>query len=64
MSAKVEGADPVLKNCRQLIVKRLHRVLYEYDEVEGTVYILSVQHCRQGLPSGRNLKRYHLPEGG
>jgi plasmid stabilization system protein ParE len=62
--AKVESAEPGLKSCRQLIVKRSHRVVYEYDEAEVTVYILAVQHCRQRLPSGRDLKRRRPPEGG
>jgi plasmid stabilization system protein ParE len=61
--AKVESADPGLKSCRQLIVKRSHRVVYDYDEAEGTVYILAVQHCRQRLPSGRDIKRRQPPEG-
>jgi plasmid stabilization system protein ParE len=60
--ARVESADPGLKSCRQLIVKRSHRVVYEYDEAEGTVYVLAVQHCRQRLPSGRDLKRRRPPE--
>jgi plasmid stabilization system protein ParE len=60
--AKVESADPGLKSCRQLIVRRSHRVVYEYDEAEGTVYILAVQHCRRRLPSGRDLKRRRPPE--
>jgi plasmid stabilization system protein ParE len=62
--AKVESADPGLKSCRQLIVKRSHRVVYDYDEAEGAVYILAVQHCRQRLPPGRDLKRRRPPEGG
>jgi plasmid stabilization system protein ParE len=61
--AKVESADPGLKSCRQLIVKRSHRVVYDYDEAEGAVYILAVQHCRQRLPSGRDIKRRRPPEG-
>jgi plasmid stabilization system protein ParE len=62
--ARVQSADPGLKSCRQLIVRRSHRVVYEYDEAEGAVYILAVQHCRQRLPSGRDLKRRRPPEGG
>jgi plasmid stabilization system protein ParE len=61
--AKIESADPGLKSCRQLIVRRSHRVVYEYDEAEGTVYILAVQHCRQKLPSERDLKRRRPAEG-
>lgn len=62
--AKVQSADPGLKSCRQLIIKRSHRVVYDYDEAEGSVYILAVQHCRQKLPLGRDLKRRRPPEGG
>ena len=62
--ARVQSADPWLKSCRQLIVRRSHRVVYDYDEAEGAVYILAVQHCRQRLPSGRDLKRRQPPEGG
>lgn len=62
--AGVQSADPGLKSCRQLIVRRSHRVVYDYDEAEGTVYILAVQHCRRRLPSGRDLKRRRPPKGG
>ncbi|MFL6285761.1 MAG: type II toxin-antitoxin system RelE/ParE family toxin [Pyrinomonadaceae bacterium] len=62
--ARVQSADPGLKSCRQLIVRRSHRVVYDYDETEGAVYILAVQHCRQRLPSGRDLKRRQPPEDG
>ena len=62
--ARVHSADPGLKSCRQLIVRRSHRVVYDYDEAEGAVYILAVQHCHRRLPSGRDLKRRRPPEGG
>ena len=62
--ARVQSADPGLGSCRQLVVRRSHRVVYEYDEAEGVVYVLAVQHCRQRLPSGRDLKRNRPPEGG
>lgn len=62
--ARVQSADPALKSCRQLVVGRSHRVVYEYEEAEGVVYILAVQHCRQRLPSGRDLKRRQPPEDG
>jgi plasmid stabilization system protein ParE len=56
--------DPGVESCRQLIVKRSHRVVYDYDEADGAVYILAVQHCRQRLPPGRDIKRRRTPEGG
>lgn len=62
--ARVQSADPRLKSCRQLIIRPSHRVIYDYDEAEDAVYILAVQHCRQRLPSGRDLKRRQPPEGG
>jgi plasmid stabilization system protein ParE len=57
--ARVQSADTGL-----MIVRRSHRVVYDYDEAEGAVYILAVQHCRQRLPSGRDLERRRPPEGG
>ena len=45
--ASVQSADPGLKSCRQLIVRRSYRVVYDYDEAENFVYILAVQHCRR-----------------
>lgn len=59
---KIESADPGLQKYRQLIIKRSHRVVYEYDRAEGVIYILAVQHCRQRLPTGRGLKRRQSPD--
>jgi plasmid stabilization system protein ParE len=42
---------------RQLIVQRRHRVIYRYDGKNAMVYVLTVQHCRQQLPSGADLRR-------
>jgi plasmid stabilization system protein ParE len=55
--APLESRHRSLKGCRQLIVGRHHRVVYEYDPVAGEVWVLAVQHCRQRLPSARELKR-------
>lgn len=55
--APLQSDFPLLKPCRQLIVKRKYRVVYEFDEIENTIYILAVQTCRQKLPSARDLKR-------
>jgi mRNA-degrading endonuclease RelE of RelBE toxin-antitoxin system len=59
---KMEGADPGLGKCRQLILNRSYRVVYEYEQNEDVVYILVVQHCRQRLPTGRDLKRRQSDE--
>lgn len=64
MGAPISGKDPALRKCRQLIVRRSHRVVYEYDEESGVVYVLAVQHCRQRLPAGRDLKRRRTPGEG
>lgn len=48
---------PALQNCRQLIVKRNYRVIYEYLADAGALYVLAVQHCRQQLPSSGDLRR-------
>lgn len=48
---------PLFKQCRQLVIKRKYRVVYEFDEFEDTIYVLAVQNCRQKLPSARDLKR-------
>jgi hypothetical protein len=47
-----------LNNCRQLNIRRSFRVVYEWESVAGeAVWILAVQHCRQKLPTGRDLRR-------
>lgn len=46
-----------LQGYRQLIIKRKYRVIYDFDEFENRIYILTVQNCRQQLPSARDLKR-------
>ena len=55
--APLESKHRSLKDCRQLIVGRRHRVVYEYDPEAGQAWVLAVQHCRQRLPSARELKR-------
>lgn len=57
MGVSLRSRYPALRNCRQLIVKRSHRVVYEFDKDEDAIYILAVQHCRQRLPSASELKR-------
>lgn len=57
VGASLESRFPTLINCRQLISSRTHRVIYEVDEVADRVYILAVQHCRQKLPTMRDLRR-------
>lgn len=55
MGASVISDDAGLRKCRQMIIKRIYRVVYEYDETDGNIYIFAVQHYRQRLPSGRDL---------
>ena len=62
VGVKIESADSGLQKCRQLIIKRSHRVVYEYDRTQGIIYILAVQHCRQRLPTERDLKRRQSPD--
>lgn len=57
MGVSVKSQYPSLQTCRQLIVKRSHRVIYEFERATNTVYILAVQHCRQLLPAASELKR-------
>ena len=59
MGARLTSRSKTLTNCRQLIIDRSYRVIYEVEEVglRQTVFILAVQHCRQRLPSARELKR-------
>jgi mRNA-degrading endonuclease RelE of RelBE toxin-antitoxin system len=57
MGVSLKSQYPALQNCRQLVVKRSHRVIYEFERTTNTVYILAVQHCRQSLPTARELKR-------
>ncbi len=45
-----------LRNCRQLVINRWYRVIYEYDADAGIIYILAVQHCRQKLPTAGQLR--------
>jgi mRNA-degrading endonuclease RelE of RelBE toxin-antitoxin system len=48
---------PALRNCRQLIIKRSYRVIYEFDRTTDIVYIFVVQHCRQPFPPASKLRR-------
>jgi mRNA-degrading endonuclease RelE of RelBE toxin-antitoxin system len=61
MGISLKSQYPALKNCRQLIVKRSHRVIYEFEQATNTIYILAVQHCRQSLPAASELKRRREP---
>ena len=62
MGAPVISADPGLRKCRQIIIRRRYRVVYEYDERDAKIFIFAVQHCRQRLPAGRDLKRRQAPD--
>jgi|HubBroStandDraft_6_1064221.scaffolds.fasta_scaffold70884_2 mRNA-degrading endonuclease RelE of RelBE toxin-antitoxin system len=56
LGARLTG-QPRLADCRQLIVERKYRVIYEFDSNLDIVWILAVQRCRQKLPSSRDLNR-------
>jgi plasmid stabilization system protein ParE len=60
--APLESVQQSLRGCRQLVVGRHTRVVYEYDADAGEVWVLAVQHCRQRLPSARELKRRRREE--
>ncbi len=60
MGVSFQSVFPELGNCRQLIIKRNYRVLYEFDEVENSLIILVVQHCRQQLPTSTEMKLTRL----
>lgn len=57
MGVSLRSRYPALQNCRQLIVKKSHRIVYEIAADTETIYILAVQHCRQQLPTTRELRR-------
>lgn len=46
---------PRLGKFRQLIYRRRLRIIYEFDEVENTVYVLVIQDCRRKMPTAREL---------
>ena len=48
---------PALAGCRQSIVERKYRVIYEFGPGIDTVWILAVQRCKQKLPRARDLDR-------
>jgi hypothetical protein len=62
MGISLQSRFPSLKNCRQVVIGRTHRVVHELDKATDTVYLLAVQHCRQRLPAMRDLKRALKPE--
>lgn len=53
----LESRFTSLSGLRQLVVNRHHRIIYEFDSEQKTIYILAVQHCRQKLLPMRDLKR-------
>ena len=57
MGVLLKTINSKLKELRQLTIKRKWRVIYEFDEYEKTIFILSVQNCRQKLLSMRDLRR-------
>lgn len=57
MGVSLRSRHRTLRNCRKLIVAKSYRVVYEFEGHEGAVRILAVQHCRQPLPTTRELRR-------
>ncbi|MEK6288630.1 MAG: type II toxin-antitoxin system RelE/ParE family toxin [Acidobacteriota bacterium] len=56
MGVSLHSRYPQLRNCRQLIVGASYRIIYAFDAVAGSVYILVLQHCRQRLPNVAELR--------
>lgn len=58
---KMGGPLPMNKKVyakyRQLVYRKTHRIIYEYDEAENTVYVAAVQNCKQTLATPRELRR-------
>lgn len=44
-------------NCRQLVFRRKHRLIYLYEAAEHEIKILMLQQCRQQLPNMAELHR-------
>ena len=61
LGAPLEIYSTKYKGYRQLIIAGKYRVIYQFKEIEQTIFILSVQLCRQRLPSTRELKRRLKP---
>jgi hypothetical protein len=57
MGVSLRSRYPQLQNCRQIVIKRAHRVVYKFNTETEVVYILAVQHCRQRLPATSELRR-------
>jgi mRNA-degrading endonuclease RelE of RelBE toxin-antitoxin system len=57
LGARLRSRFHLVQQYRQIIVNRRYRVIYEFDSAEDRVYILTIQTCRQKLPSVRDLKR-------
>lgn len=57
MGVSVNRLYPQLENCRQLTFKRTYRLIYQVQETTKEIRILSLQHCRQTLPTNADLHR-------
>jgi mRNA-degrading endonuclease RelE of RelBE toxin-antitoxin system len=62
MGGPLPNAKKGYSQYRQLVHKKRYRIIYEFDELEDTVYVSAVQSCKQRLPSPRSLTR-QTPEG-
>lgn len=57
MGAPLGPRFPKLKGLRQMTYKGSIRIIYEYDHLDETIYILAVQSCSQKMPDRGELKR-------
>jgi mRNA-degrading endonuclease RelE of RelBE toxin-antitoxin system len=57
MGVPLESRYRALERCRQLVIRRKYRVLYEFDATAGRIVILAIQACRRQLPTTRELRR-------
>lgn len=57
MGSPLGARFPRLNRFRQIIYKGWLRIIYEFDEVDETVYILAIQDCRRKMPTARELDK-------
>ncbi len=62
MGGPLPNTKKAYSQYRQLIHQKRYRIIYEFDELEDTIYVSAVQSCKQRLPSPRSLAR-RTPEG-
>lgn len=57
MGSPLGARFPKLKAFRQILYRSSIRIIYEFDKIDNTIYVLAIQDCRQKLPLPRDLKR-------